>query len=549
MTYATHIERAPSSGPVRIRDNGFRFVIAAGCLAISLACVVTASSAIAQDGSYDASWAPRNSAQKGIPGLFEDTYALGGRGQYADDMTAVATAVQADGKLLVAGFGWNTVNNIDQNACIVRRYNADGSVDASFGNAGAVVTNFQFQGQSYGDDCYAKSLAVQADGKILYAGQAVPQAGGPAPTALVVRLNVDGSADSSFNGNGFLYNFGKDLNSVMVASNGDILVAGSFVPQNFSDYDMYLGTISTSGTLTDQAWLNFGVAGSDGNETGNAGVLESWSSGTIGNFHSYDEVYVVGVVDNPAYTSGQSHHSCGVTAFRRKDGGAFSLDTAFNGSGFVNVDFPVGALDTDTICRTAARRPALNSLFGPTGVVVGGERYYTPNGAPIGSASYYALEEIDSSGAVTRHDSFGFFADLNEAGAFNSINSMVWDNLGKLVTVGYAGIGANGNQTYAPSDGVVRRFNPDYSVDGTFAADHSGTLYASLDNTGHSDLLPSQREYLNTIATDPIHGRVVFAGERSLIIALIPNLYSWFLGAVHDGNVVISDRIFANGFE
>lgn len=341
MNDAMHIDPALPSDPQRIRENCLRLVIAAGCSAISLACVVAASKALAQDGTFDASWAARNSAQKGIPGLFEDTYSLGGGGQYANDMTAVSSVVQADGKVLIAGFGWNTVNNIDQNACVVRRYNADGSVDTSFGNAGAVVTNFQFQGQTYGDDCYAKSLALQADGKILYAGQAVPQVGGPAPTALVVRLNVDGSGDTTFNGNGLLYNFGKDLNSVMVAGNGDILVAGSFVPQNFSDYDMYLGTISASGTVKGETWLNFGVGGSDGNETGNAAVLESWSYGTIGNFHSYDEVYVVGVVDNPPYASGQSHHSCGVTAFRRTDDGAFSLDTAFNGGGFLNVDFPV----------------------------------------------------------------------------------------------------------------------------------------------------------------------------------------------------------------
>ena len=95
---------------------------------------------------------------------------------------------------------------------------------------------------------------------------------------------------------------------------------------------------------------------------------------------------------------------------------------------------------------------------------------------------------------MTRHDDFAFFADLNEAGAFNSIFGLTWDNVGKLVAVGYAGIGANGDQNHAPSDGVVRRFNADYSVDGSFAADHSGTLFASLDTSGASGIVQSQRE-------------------------------------------------------
>ena len=98
-------------------------------LAIALATLAACGSAVAQDGTWDASWAPRNSDQKGIPGLIEDTWALGGTGTYAGDMNATAIAMQADGKQLVAGFGWNTYNGTDQNACVVRRYYADGSVD------------------------------------------------------------------------------------------------------------------------------------------------------------------------------------------------------------------------------------------------------------------------------------------------------------------------------------------------------------------------------------------------------------------------------------
>jgi uncharacterized delta-60 repeat protein len=518
-------------------------------LAIALATLAACGSAVAQDGTWDASWAPRNSDQKGIPGLIEDTWALGGTGTYAGDMNATAIAMQADGKQLVAGFGWNTYNGTDQNACVVRRYYADGSIDTAFGNmSGAVVTNWRTTNSDPKLDCYVKSVVVQPDGKIVYAGQLVYPSGGLTPTIMVARLNPDGTSDGSFGDDGFVYDFGYDANALLVAGNGDILVAGTNIPQGFSDTDFYLATLSVGGQLKNEAWLNFGVAGGDGNETGNAAVLESWSSGTIGNFHSHDEVYVAGVVDNPGYASGLAHHSCGVVAFRRTDGGNFSIDTGFGNGGLVNTDFAVGVSDTDTICRTAARRPSTGALFGPSGVVVGGERYFVPTSG-TGLASYYALADIDSAGAVTRHDAFAYFADLNEDGAFNSIFGMTWDNVGKLVAVGYAGIGANGNSQHAPSDGVVRRFNTDYSVDGSFAADHSGTLFASLDTSGASGVVQAQREWANAVAFDPIHGRVVFAGERSVLISLVPNLYAWFLGAVHDGNVAPPDRIFANGFD
>lgn len=517
--------------------------------AVGLAALLAASVLHAADGTWDASWAPRNSDQKGIAGLFEDTWALGGTGTYQGDMTATATAVQADGKVLVAGFGWNTYNGTDQNACIVRRYFADGSVDTAFGNmGGAVVTNWHASGSNPRLDCYAKSIAVQPDGKIVYAGQLAYANGVTTPTIMVARLNADGTSDGSFVNGGFAYNFGYDANAVLVAGNGDILVGGSAIQGHFSDTDFYLVTLSSGGQIKDEAWLPFDTAGSDRNDGANAAVLESWSSGTIGNFHSYDEVYITGVVDEPGYASGLAHHSCGIVAFRRTDGGAFSLDTNVNGNGFVNVDFPVGASDTDTICRTATQRPRAGGLFGPTGVVVGGERYFVPTSG-TGLASYYALADVDAAGTVARHDAFAFFADLNENGAYNSIFGLTWDNVGKLVAVGYAGIGANGDQAHAPSDGVVRRFNADYSVDGSFAADHSGTLFASLDTTGAAGIAQAQREWANAVAFDPLHGRIVFVGERSVLISLAPNLYAWFLGAVIDGNVVISDRIFANGFD
>jgi uncharacterized delta-60 repeat protein len=505
-----------------------------------------AATCAAQDGTWDPAWAPRDGEQKGIPGLIEDTHSLGG-GQYADDMTATAVAVQADGRIVVAGFGWNTSNGTDQNACVLRRFNADGSPDAGFASGGTFVQNWSSGLSDPKTDCYFKALAVQPDGSIVVAGQIVY----PVPNqaeGIVERLSSSGHPDPAFAGTGYTkLGIWSDASRVFVAGNGDLIVAGSWIQPSFTDIDFRLSTLGADGSRHGDVTAHFDVPGSAKNYVVDAAALESWSNGTIGNFHSHDEIYLVGVVDNPAWASGLAHHSCGIAAFVRTDGGGFTTDTAFAG-GQLKADFAVGASDTDTICRAAVRR-AGNGLLGPTGVVVGGERYYTPNGAGVGSASYYALEDISANGTIGRDDGFAFFADLNEAGAFNSIFDMTWDDTGKLVTVGYAGIGAGGNADHAPSDGVMRRFNADYSVDGSFAADHSGTLFASLDTSGASGVLPSQREWANAVAFDPVHARAVFVGERSIWLALKPDLYAWLLGAIHEGVVVVNDRIFGNGFD
>lgn len=510
-------------------------------LALAIAALGLSMHAFAADGDWDPSWIPHPTDQKGIPGLFEDTWGLGGTGAYAGSMTANAVAVQNDGKIVVAGFGWNTAGNGDQNACVVRRYNVNGSVDTGFGSGGADVVNWSNGNQTV--NCYFKALTLQDDGKIVAAGQIVYQ-GGQAE-GIVQRFNADGTWDSSFSTTSYTkLGIGTDANGVKVAANGDVLVGGGYTYPNFTDLDFALFVRGSDGSEKARLTHPFDL-GSNKNDVATSIVLQSYVFGSLGNFHHVDVVYLVGAVDNVQYASGLWHRSCGVTAYARTDGAAFSADTSFNSTGALAVDFPVGTLDTDTVCRAAVGRPQALPFFLNSGVVVGGERYFTPNGAPLGSASYYALAEIDESGVVTRHDDFAYFYDLYEEGAYNSINGFVRDQTGNLVTVGYAGIGAaNSPADHQPSDGVIRRFNADFTVDGSFG--DFGTVNGSLDTSGAGSILANQREWFSGIARDPIDGRIVAVGERTPWMQLSPNLYSWFLGAVRDGT---GDRIFADGFD
>ncbi|MBM3273334.1 hypothetical protein FJY94_08895, partial [Candidatus Kaiserbacteria bacterium] len=97
-----------------------------------------------------------------------------------------SVTVQVDGKILVAGYSWNSIN---YDFALVR-YNTDGSLDASFDGDGKVTTAI---GNS---SDYGESVTVQADGKILVAGY-YANASGNSEFALV-RYNSDGSLDQTF---------------------------------------------------------------------------------------------------------------------------------------------------------------------------------------------------------------------------------------------------------------------------------------------------------------------------------------------------------------
>jgi uncharacterized delta-60 repeat protein len=117
-----------------------------------------------------------------LNGTLDSTF--GGTGEVMNVKgTAWGVAVQADGKVVVAG-------SSTQGAFDVLRYNPDGSLDTSFGSKGQAVTSFS--GTSY-----AFNLAVQADGKIVVADQTQAKNTGIWDIALA-RLNTNGSLDSSF---------------------------------------------------------------------------------------------------------------------------------------------------------------------------------------------------------------------------------------------------------------------------------------------------------------------------------------------------------------
>lgn len=109
------------------------------------------------------------------------TTAIGG----GDDGGSPGVAIQSDGKIVVAG---TSFNGSDNDFALIR-YNADGSLDPTFGGDGKVVTPI-----GTGDE-HCQGVVVQPDGKIVAAGSTTGVSGWE---PVLVRYNTNGSLDTSF---------------------------------------------------------------------------------------------------------------------------------------------------------------------------------------------------------------------------------------------------------------------------------------------------------------------------------------------------------------
>src|SRR5262245_1191898 len=122
-------------------------------------------------------------------------------------------ALQPDGKIIAVG-------PVFLGGSAVHRYHANGTLDASFGTGGVVITPAEFNSD-------AKSVAVQADGKIVVVGYSNPQQQNYDFT--VVRYNPDGSLDTSFNCTGKVitsFGNGSAALKVILQPDGKIVALG-----------------------------------------------------------------------------------------------------------------------------------------------------------------------------------------------------------------------------------------------------------------------------------------------------------------------------------
>ena len=218
-----------------------------------------------------------------------------------------SVAVQGDGKILLAGQSDSTTSDFG-----LLRYNSDGSPDDSFGGGDGIVTTDILSASDS-----ANSVTLQADGKILVSGKSNND-------FAVVRYDVDGSLDFSFGGGDGIVitdiDGGTDVGkSLTVQPDGKILVAGQ--SYNGSDFDFALVRYDADGLLD----TSFST---DGKLTTDIGLDNDYA-------HS-----VTVQADGKILMAGSSNDNFALIRYNANG----TLDTSFNGTGKLTTD--IGSTDT-----------------------------------------------------------------------------------------------------------------------------------------------------------------------------------------------------------
>jgi uncharacterized delta-60 repeat protein len=205
------------------------------------------------------------------PGDIDPSFGVAGKsGNGLNQQSEIlALAIQTDGKIIAVG------NVGSPRSFLISRYNADGSLDASFGSAGNAMTNFSAGPSS------ANAVAIQSDGKIVVAGYA-------GALFALTRYNSNGALDQSFGSAGMVTGLFDAAHidtlslgsSVAIQSDGKIVIVGDSFALNPQAREYALD-------------CNFGIAryNSDGmpDETfGIAGIV-------ISDFGSFDRAHALAI--------------------------------------------------------------------------------------------------------------------------------------------------------------------------------------------------------------------------------------------------------------
>jgi len=192
---------------------------------------------------------------------------------------AHAVAVLPDGKLVVAGFSSPAAAPSIDFALV--RYESTGRIDRQFGDDGWILTDFTGTGST--DEAFA--VAVDSIGRIVVAGYCSSNVGFD---FAVARYNPDGTPDITFNSTGrVLTNLGGADTGAAVAidANDKIVVAGSSNARGNYDFAVVRynvdGTLDTTFNATGRVLTDFGIGSGD---FASAAVIQSDGKIVLGGF-------------------------------------------------------------------------------------------------------------------------------------------------------------------------------------------------------------------------------------------------------------------------
>jgi len=255
-------------------------------------------------------------------GRIDSTFGTGGKVVVRFDSSSDyldAVAIQSDGKIVAAGSSRGT-------AFLLARFNADGSLDQTFGNNGSVLTTF-------GDPtALGRAIAMQADGKIIVVGESGAGPYSELNDFVLARYNSDGSLDQNFGSAGKVKthfpgvdNTGSNATSVALQPDGKLVVGGYYKKNDRTTHQFALARYNSNGTL-DAAF------GQSGKVMTAMGLGDAFSFGIA--IQNTGRIVLVG------YSSSTQDHDFSLIGYTANG----AVDSTFGNGGFVATDFG-GATD------------------------------------------------------------------------------------------------------------------------------------------------------------------------------------------------------------
>ncbi len=415
-------------------------------------------------------------ARYNVDGTLDSTFGVGGMTRTpigSDTDILYDMSFQSDGKIVAVGYR-DAGGSSDT---VVVRYNANGTLDSTFGYGGKIVT----ASSSKNDSAFA--VAVQSDGKIVVVGFAV---GSSNNDFSVLRYHTNGTLDTTFDGDGMVItpmSSGSDVPSgVAFQADGKIVVAG--YSQNGSNYDFAVARYNTNGSLDPTFDGDGKVTTTMGSSNNFAFSLAIQGDGKIvvggeasdgrGADFALARYNTDGSLDTTFDHDGQiilaigTRNDMGRTVVVGDDGKILVAGTAEFGE---NSDFAVvrfnanGSLDSTfdgdgkmTQAIGAANDYAYDIAVGSEGEIV------VVGSSDVSGNTDFAVAKFDTHGSLESgfdHDGPGRL-HTNISG--NDESKQVIQVDGKLVVVGSSLNGSN-------SDFAVIRYNADGSLDTTFDGD------------------------------------------------------------------------------
>lgn len=392
---------------------------------------------------------------RAAPGQLDTTFGVNGITitQVGNNTSYVnSAAIQADGKIVAVGFNTGFFG--------IRRYNSDGSLDAAFN------TNVTVDPQ----EGAANSVAIQTDGKIVVAGHN----GNSADLDFkILRLNANGTLDTSFDGDGIVVTpvgSGYDVAfSVAIQTDGRIVVGGRTDVMGISRWTLV--RYNTNGSL-DTSFDADGIVNStfEGNSTTDSIALQADgkivtarntisgpfrvlvverynSNGSLDPTFDLDGIVSTAVGTNVEYPSaalqpdGKIVIACGsytsdaagydIWVVRYNTNG--SLDSTFGMGGMVVT--PIGAGAIFDVARTVA-------IQANGKIVVGGR-------TQIGSNLNFAVVRYNRNGSLDNRWGNGGIVTTDLGGNSEIINSIAIQTNGRILAGGESDVGSPGIRKFA----------------------------------------------------------------------------------------------------